>query len=65
MGFRNCTETTDDMSLRKIIISERPKEFKKEMYICFTTWEKAFERINWLGHLYRTNSECNRSGNEW
>jgi len=39
------------------IIAERNLEIDEELYICFTDWQKAFDRVNWtklMQNLKRT-----------
>jgi hypothetical protein len=45
-GFRRGKGTRDAIG-RLRIISERTLEIEEETCVCFTDWQKAFDRVNW------------------
>jgi hypothetical protein len=45
-GFRSGKGTRDAIGMLRII-SERTLEIDEELRVCFTDWQKVFDRVNW------------------
>ena len=45
-GSRRGKGTRDAIGRLKII-SERTVEIEEDLCVCFTDWQKAFDRVNW------------------
>jgi len=46
-GFRRGRGTRNATGILRMI-SERTLELDAEMCVCFTDWQKAFDRVNWI-----------------
>ena len=45
-GLRKGKGTKDAFGMMRII-AERTLEIEEEMCVCFTDWQKTFDRVNW------------------
>jgi len=59
-GFRRGKGTRDAIGMMRII-AERTLELDEELCICFTDWQKAFDRVNWT----KLMQILKRTGIDW